>query len=541
MYTRYFGLQENPFALSPDPRYLFLSRRHQEALAHLEFGMTQAGGFVQLTGEVGTGKTLMIKSLLERLPESVDVALILYPFLSTREFVAAICDDLRVPHAADESLKGLIEALNRYLLDNHAKGRRTVLIIDEAQKLSRDVLEQVRLLTNLETRQEKLLQILLIGQPELVQLLAQRDLRQLAQRVTARYSLEPLSARETRDYIQHRLRVAGAADGLFTRGAMRTAHRLAHGTPRLVNVICDRALLGAYSVGKPQVTSAIVYRAAREIGRAGPRRWWPAVATAAAVSFVAVAGWWVFKLAPTPATVADVAAEKPAVAAPVAGAPVVSVAPVALNTAPKPTLAAVLRQADLAADTHSAFTQLFARWQLNYDELEGGTACARADEAGLRCLLVTGTWNNLRLYDRPAVLELADAQGNRYHTVLARLEEDRALLSFGAQTHEFKLSELDGFWFGKAMVLWRPPIEGVVLQRGARGADVQWLREALARQGFVSANLGSALFDADLERQVIAFQRRHQIPADGKVGEKTLIYLKSDDPSLSSVVTAAGG
>ena len=538
MYTRYFGLQENPFALSPDPRYLFLSRRHQEALAHLEFGMTQAGGFVQLTGEVGTGKTLMIKSLLERLPESVDVALILYPFLSTREFVAAICDDLRVPHAADESLKGLIEALNRYLLDNHAKGRRTVLIIDEAQKLSRDVLEQVRLLTNLETRQEKLLQILLIGQPELVQLLAQRDLRQLAQRVTARYSLEPLSARETRDYIQHRLRVAGAADGLFTRAAMRTAHRLAHGTPRLVNVICDRALLGAYAAGKPQVTSAIVYRAAREIGRVAPRRWWPALTAAAAVSVIALAGWWWFKVAPTPASMPVAAVEKPAAAAPVASA---QVQPVALAAASKPTLAAVLRQAGLAADTHSAFTQLFARWQLNYDEIEGDTACARAEEAGLRCLLVTGTWNNLRLYDRPAVLELADAQGNRYHTVLARLENDRALLSFGAQTHEFKLAELDGYWFGKAMVLWRPPIEGAVLQRGARGADVQWLREALARQGFVSANLGSELFDADLERQVIAFQRRHQILTDGKVGERTQIYLKSDDPSLSSVVTAAGG
>src|SRR3990172_2497595 len=258
MYTRYFGLHENPFALPPDPRYLYLASRYQEALAHLTYGITQGGGFVQLTGEVGTGKTMMIRALLDRLPEDVNVALVLYPFLSVQEFVLAICDDLRIPRSQDgTSLKGAIDTLNRFLLDNHAQGRRTVLVIDEAHKLSHEVLEQVRLLTNLETTKEKLLQILLVGQPELTSLLAQRDLRQLAQRITARYKLTPLQSRETAEYVVRRLKVAGAENPIFTRAALNTVHRRAGGIPRLINTLCDRALLGAYAHGKNRVTAAM--------------------------------------------------------------------------------------------------------------------------------------------------------------------------------------------------------------------------------------------------------------------------------------------
>ncbi|MBI5612210.1 MAG: AAA family ATPase, partial [Gammaproteobacteria bacterium] len=254
MYTRFFGLTENPFALPPDPGYLYLGQAHQEALAHLRYGIEQGGGFVQLTGEVGTGKTLLVRAVVERLPENVDVALILYPILSVFEFVAAICDELRVSYpAGTTSIKDLIDALNAHLLKSHADGRRTVLVIDEAQNLSREVLEQVRLLTNLETTKQKLLQIVLIGQPELDGLLAQRDLRQLAQRITARYRLTSLTRRETCDYILHRCRVAGAKTPLFSRAALRWVHMLSNGVPRLINVICDRALLGAYAGGKSVV------------------------------------------------------------------------------------------------------------------------------------------------------------------------------------------------------------------------------------------------------------------------------------------------
>jgi len=215
MYTQYFGLKENPFALSPDPRYLYLSQRHQDALAHLMYGITGGGGFVQLTGEVGTGKTLMIRAMLLRLPDTVDVALVLYPFLSVRDFMVALCDDLRIKRPAENSLKTLIDTLNTFLLENHAKGRRTVLIVDEAHRLNREVLEQIRLLTNLETTKEKLLQIILVGQPELNSLLARPDMRQLAQRVTARYNLQALLPAETRAYVRHRCQVAGAETPLF--------------------------------------------------------------------------------------------------------------------------------------------------------------------------------------------------------------------------------------------------------------------------------------------------------------------------------------
>ena len=211
MYTSFFGLNEEPFSITPNPRYLYMSERHTEALAHLIYGIKDSGGFVQLTGEVGTGKTTLIRSLLQRLPDNADVALILNPQLSATEFLAAILEELGVSQPdKPDSLKALTDALNAFLLENHSKGRRTILIVDEAQNFAIDVLEQIRLLTNLETARQKLLQITLIGQPELRLMLARTDLRQLAQRITGRYHLEPLTRDETIQYIRHRLRVAGA-------------------------------------------------------------------------------------------------------------------------------------------------------------------------------------------------------------------------------------------------------------------------------------------------------------------------------------------
>ena len=266
MYTSYFGLNESPFALTPDPHFLFLSHRHREALAHLLFGMGDKGGFVLLTGEVGTGKTTLCRSLLEQVPDDVEIALILNPKQTSLELVATICDELKVSYpAATESLKVLIDQLNRHLLKTHASGRRTVVIIDEAQNLSIDVLEQVRLLTNLETTTQKLLQILLIGQPELQSMMAKPEMRQLAQRITGRYHLAPLSSDETAAYIEHRLEVAGARRPLFNRRTLRAIHRLSGGVPRLINTICDRALLGAYAKKRTMVTLRLAQAAAVEV------------------------------------------------------------------------------------------------------------------------------------------------------------------------------------------------------------------------------------------------------------------------------------
>ena len=212
MYLPFFGLSEKPFAITPDPRYLFLGERHAEALAHLVYGITEAGGFIQLTGEVGTGKTTIIRSLLARQPDNAEIALILNPGMTAPEFLLTICEELgiMVPNDAVGSVKDLVDILNHYLLKAHARGKRVVLVIDEAQGLSPELLEQVRLLTNLETDTQKLLQIILIGQPELRDLLARNDLRQLAQRVTGRYHLDPLSRSESAAYVKHRLRIAGA-------------------------------------------------------------------------------------------------------------------------------------------------------------------------------------------------------------------------------------------------------------------------------------------------------------------------------------------
>lgn len=287
MYEQHFGLTERPFSIAPDPRFLYMSPQHREALAHLLYGVGASGGFVQLTGEVGTGKTTICRCLVEQLPDDVDVALILNPRVSGLELVASLCDELKIRYPRDtDSIKVLTDALNAYLLQSHADGRHTVLIIDEAQCLTAEVLEQVRLLTNLETTREKLLQIVLVGQPELRDLLALDNLRQLAQRITARYHLLPISREETGAYIHHRLQVCGASDKLFTEGAIDRVHRLSQGIPRLINILCDRAMLGAFAEGRHVIDTAIVRRAAREVlpdqQVAAPKgRKWPWAAAAA--------------------------------------------------------------------------------------------------------------------------------------------------------------------------------------------------------------------------------------------------------------------
>ena len=244
MYTAHFSLTEPPFSLTPDPRYVYMSDHHREALAHLLYGIGQAGGFVQLTGEIGTGKTTLCRCLLEQLPPEVDVALILNPKVTGIELLATVCTELGIAYPAGTTSRMLlVTALYEYLLDAHARGRRTVLIVDEAQDLTPDVLEQIRLLTNLETTTQKLLQIILIGQPELIRLLDRKDLRQLAQRITARYHLLPGGPEDTRAYIRRRIQVAGRKDKIFTDAAMGQVHRASRGIPRLINAICDRALL----------------------------------------------------------------------------------------------------------------------------------------------------------------------------------------------------------------------------------------------------------------------------------------------------------
>ena len=540
MYAAYFGLTERPFSLAPDPRYLYLSDVHREALAHLLYGLGEGGSFVQLTGEVGTGKTTVCRALLEQLPPDVDVAMIFNPRLTSVELLAAVCDELRVSYpSGTTSLKVLVDALSRALLDAHARGRRTVLIIDEAQNLSARVLEEIRLLTNLETTKEKLLQVILIGQPELAELLARRNLRQLAQRVTARYHLRSFTEEETRRYVQHRMEIAGQRQPIFTRLALHAAHRLSRGVPRLLNTICDRALLGAYATGQTRVKESIVRRAAREVlGRRARRRWWM-VATATAALLI-VAGVTIALLAskglPSLGAWPLRAETTSSTPGPAVGA--TSAEP----ASPAPTLATILGDPGVTLDRTSAFVNLYALWHLDARSGAAEPGCAAGRAAGLRCLARTGTWTVLRRLDLPAILELATPDGKKHHVVLTGLHGERATLQIGELRVTLPTIEIERFWDGPFVMLWKSPVDGPLpLQPGMRGRDVVWLRRQLgAVDGRAAPASAGEPYDEELKRRVAAFQQIESLTPDGIAGEETLVRLAAatpggNGPSLTAV------
>src|SRR6201997_2875751 len=526
MYLSFFGLNEKPFAITPDPRYLYLSERHAEALAHLLYGINEAGGFVQLTGEVGTGKTTIIRSLLAQTPKNAEIALILNPKMTAPEFLLTICEELGigVPDSSLQSLKDLVDILNHYLLRAHAAGRRVVLVVDEAQNLSPEVLEQVRLLTNLETNTQKLLQIILIGQPELRELLARNELRQLAQRITGRYHLNPLSREETTAYVRHRLRVAGATTDILSPWALREAFRLSRGVPRVINVLSDRALLGAYSLDRHRVTGTLVRRAAAEgFGRGFGAYWLPWAAAAAVAALLAVIAASLWALGPwSPLTHAATAGARVPGAAAVA---VASAAREASATPPLPTLAQLLSAHTAQTDTDGAFGKLFELWGVKY-QTDGTDPCTQALHVHLECLAARGSFGQLRLYNHPAILMLSDSSGSSHQVVLTGLDDEHERLDLGGP-QSVGLGELSHFWLGDFVMLWRPASSPVkALAAGMRGAEVRWLRQSLQRLAHLESSApASDVFDAELTALVREFQRQHQLSVDGIAGRETQIAL----------------
>jgi general secretion pathway protein A len=533
MYTAFFGLGEKPFAITPDPRYLFLSERHAEALAHLLYGINEAGGFVQLTGEVGTGKTTIVRTLLGQIPKDAEVALILNPHITPAELLLTICEELRVSVRESErtSVKALVDALNRHLLDAHSRGRRVVVIVDEAQNLSAEVLEQVRLLTNLETTTQKLLQIILIGQPELREVLQRVELRQLAQRVTGRYHLAPLSRRETAGYVRHRLRIAGATAEIFTKSALGEVHRLSRGIPRIVNVVCDRALLGAYTLDQHRVTTALVRRSLSEVyGRSVIPLWsrWAAGAAAVASLALLVYGGWQQYGGSQRMPVASTARHA---AEPAGGSvPVVSAA----AAKPLPSITEMLSAHSAETNLDAAFARLFALWGANYRA--GGTdACDQAAMQGLECVMQRGSWGQLRALNRPAILMLSDDAGIEHQLVLSQLDDEHAAVELGGRHEPVSITALSKYWFGDYLLLWRPRVAGgKKLSLGMRGEDVAWLRQSLERVRGLDPTPGGDVFDEQLARLVQDFQREHRLTVDGIVGMQTQIAL---DTALADPAT----
>jgi general secretion pathway protein A len=511
MYIEYFGLEETPFSIAPDPRYLYMSERHREALAHLVYGIKSDGGFVLLTGEVGTGKTTVCRCFLEQIPQDCNVALVLNPKLTVLELLATVCDELGIDYPENNtSVKIFVDRINTFLLDAHAKGRKTVLIIDEAQNLDTEVLEQLRLLTNLETNQRKLLQIIMLGQPELRDMLSQPVLRQLAQRITARYHLGPLSQKEVAAYVNHRLSVAGLRSRLFPAPTISTLFRLSGGIPRRINILCDRALLGTYVQGQSSVHKSTLKKAAREVfGNAdqGNGHWkmskW----------------WWLAGLA-------------------LAGAGVTLGATCYHHESPLSAQSQPIRQGlslqkladQLDSDSEEmAYQALFGQWGIIYAPPEDTAVCQYAETKGLRCLKTRGNWRSLRHLNRPAVLTLFNNQGQEFYVTLTAIQEQAATLVVGSETRTVSVEEIESRWFGDYTLLWRPPPEfHGAIQPGDGGTEVQWLdRQLAAVQGQTPQPLQDFVFDDAMISQVKKFQLDEGLVPDGIVGTQTLIHLNT--------------
>lgn len=558
MYAPFFGLAHAPFSIAPDPRYLFMSARHREALAHLLYGLDAGGGFVLLTGEIGTGKTTVCRCFLEQIPAHCNVAYIFNPRLTVPELLRSICDEFGVAHrpaAAEgaETVKDCLDPLNEFLLQQHAAGRNNVLIIDEAQSLAPDVLEQLRLLTNLETSERKLLQIILIGQPELRTMVARPELEQLAQRVIARYHLDALSPEETRQYIAHRLAVAGLQGPQpFQRRALARVHDLTRGVPRRINLLCDRALLGAYSAGVREVSDAMVRKAAREVFDSGAGaergRWWPALA-AGLMGLVALA-WlgWAMEWWPPLATVGERAsaqapAQKPVLAAPsvaasaaapgasaTAAAPAASAAPAAAHSAPAAP-AATLAQflaAQPAQDTAPAWRLLAQAWKADLPA-DAADPCAALAPEGLRCWRSRrASLNLLRLLDRPVLLTLQPGEGHAGVSALLRgLDGTMATLQgVDGTLLQVPVAELAPLWRGEIATLWRAPVN---LPSGndvaATAAGAAWLDRQLSLAGAAPSGSSGRSPEQQRRARVHQFQLGQGLTPDGQAGPLTLMLL----------------
>lgn len=601
IYLDYFGLTEPPFAITPDPRYVYLSRRHEDALAHLLYGIGQggSGGFVQLTGEVGTGKTTLCRCLLEQIPAKTRIALILNPMLKPRDLLQAICDELGLQHGRSDSSRELVNRLYAHLLKAHADGERVVLVIDEAQNMSRDSLEQVRLLTNLETPTDKLLQIILLGQPELRELLARQELRQLAQRITARYHLQPLDSEETEIYVRHRLAVAGCKQPIFKRGAYKTLYQLSGGVPRLINILADRALMGAYASDSDKITSDLIKQAGREVSgdyQQISTHWfsarpWLTAALAAVLISASYAGYRMWPNTSNDARLTETTTES-----------LGSQSGQSQDTHDSPSgsqdihnligsedrsqdshdsgladgadqdLAIGLGQS-LSQDSHNLgqsqvdivengltnismqdwlntaqSEQLWSRWAglWRLDQARITQACEQLNDdnstasenlpvTGVFCTQQPGGWSRIRQLNLPVLIEL---NNNANPLLVEGLGDREVLLHNGAQRRWWPISELRDRWSGGYTAVCPGSVEA--WRQGMQAAEIQRLKQLaseLPEQPYRGAL--DEQYSVEFSTWIAGFQTRNGLASDSVLGQESKLFLCAASAGTPRLLTSS--
>lgn len=537
MYQSFFGLKDIPFSIAPNPDYLYMSERHKEALVHLSFGLHETGGFVLLTGEVGTGKTTVSRCLLAQIPEQTQVAFILNPTLTEHELLATICDEFKIPYnKAQSSIKDLTDAIKAYLLANHQSGKSALLIIDEAQHLKAQVLEQLRLLTNLETNTKKLLQVILIGQPELQALLKRQELRQLAQRITARYHLLPLNQSQVSAYINHRLQVAGCQRALFTKTAVKRIHQISQGIPRVINLLCDRALMGAYVKHQDRVDLKVVEQAATEaldyefkkVGLTAYKK--PSLILAGILIMASLGAAYLFRFAehkimdsPKTDSVDLVSTSANSVQNP-------SSSLTALNSADVQNPQSFLNK--LSAEKEQliqSFSRLAQLWHLPENE-PWQSPCVDIVDYDLACYQFSGSFNQLTNLNTPALLEFYQTDGQVFYGVLSVLNND-FVVRFSNQTIQLELSWLEKFWRGKALLLWQPPANllldqtAIKIDSNSKLTQLQWLDNQLSTL-LAKPRKKVEAFDTQLQAKLNQFQNQHKLALTPFADTQTLILIQ---------------
>lgn len=565
MYSNYFGLDEPPFSIAPNPRYLYLSKQHREALAHRLYGISSNGGFVLLTGEVGTGKTTVCRGLLEQLPDTTDVALILNPQYTAQELLAAMCDELHITHPeVGPGTKSYVDAINQHLLQSHAQGRNTVLIIDEAQNLGIDVLEQIRLLTNLETDNSKLLQIILVGQPELLEKLSQPEMRQVMQRITARFHLGALSRHELESYVAHRLSVAGVQGRLFPVATLNRLYSMTKGVPRLINIVCDRALLGAFVERHTRVEVPVLNKAAVEVfgDKQGFSGWglerlnWRSASALVLVILLLMAVfvkpvnalvWHWFdsvaqlQLLTQESQAGSIFNQEYGGAVSNKGGETKRTAINRLQTAAytrNPVSLGDFSWADnkeLQLNQVIAYRTLFDSWGVDYRPKENPIVCKYAQRLGYACLFGRGDIESLMRLNRPAVLKLFNARGDTFYAALVAVNGDKAELLIDGQKSEATLTELSQWWFKTYTLFWRPPpyYDGI-MNPGAQNQNVAWLEQKLAAiQGRQPRPENNTTYNPALVMQVKQFQQsRGYLPMEKLAQKQPFILMPPPDREL---------